>query len=137
MPVFRFPCAWRVFPKKFVPEKRRKIMSYGYHGAKSLAIEGELVLGADTVVVLDEHILEKPRDQDDAARVLRLLSGRLAHRLDGWCVLGCTTEFSDTCATLVQFTILSEPEIVANVASGEPMDKAGAYAIQGLASEVY
>ena len=89
---------------------------------KAMAIEaapGDIVLGADTVVVIDREILGKPRDPDDAARMLELLSGR---KLD-WAV------------TLVWFLPLTLEEIGDYVASGEPMDKAGAYAIQGLASK--
>jgi septum formation protein len=94
----------------------------------------EIVLGADTVVVLDEHLLEKPRDAADAARMLRLLSGREHSVVTGICLLsdaGVRPSFEET---RVEFIHLSEDEIAEYVATGEPMDKAGAYAIQGLAS---
>ncbi len=96
--------------------------------------EGPIVLGADTVVVVDEHVLGKPTDEGDAARMLRMLSGRRHHVTTGLCLIG--PNFEDTCSekTEVVFDKLSDAEIAAYVSSGEPMDKAGAYAIQGIAS---
>jgi septum formation protein len=105
---------------------------------KAEAVErlpGETVLGADTVVVLDEHLLEKPRDAADAARMLRLLSGRGHTVVTGICLVsdhGAAVAHEET---RVYFSTLSEAEIEEYVASGEPVDKAGAYAIQGLASK--
>ena len=96
---------------------------------------GEIVLGADTVVVLDEHILEKPVDAQDAARMLRLLSGREHSVVTGICLVSDQGAASSHEETRVHFTALSDREIEDYVASGEPMDKAGAYAIQGLASK--
>lgn len=109
---------------------------------------GEVVLGADTVVVVDETILGKPADANDAARMLRMLSGRQHQVITGVCVVrsaGSRTGQDDwesetaeirTAAetTLVEVSALSEQEIREYVATGEPMDKAGAYAIQGIAS---
>jgi septum formation protein len=96
----------------------------------------DLVLGADTVVVVDGEILGKPRDAADAARMLRLLSGRKHEVITGVCLVGPGPQpeniRSET--TLVVMSALSDNEIRAYVASGEPMDKAGAYAIQGMAS---
>ena len=92
------------------------------------------VLGADTVVVVDEHLLEKPTDQADAARMLRLLSGRTHQVITGVCLLAPGFEQTESEITQVVFSPLSEREIADYVASGEPMDKAGAYAIQGMAS---
>jgi septum formation protein len=93
------------------------------------------VLGADTTVVADEHVLEKPADYSDAARMLRLLSGR-AHQVITAVSLVKPGGQSDTraCTTQVIFRKLSEEEIQRYVASREPMDKAGAYAIQGDAA---
>ncbi|HET7873799.1 MAG TPA: Maf family protein [Terriglobales bacterium] len=93
------------------------------------------VLGADTIVVVDEHLLEKPRDPEDAARMLRLLSGR-GHEVTTAVSLiapdgGKTTR---ACTTQVHFRRLGGEEIQQYVSTGEPMDKAGAYAIQGGAS---
>jgi septum formation protein len=93
-----------------------------------------VVLGADTVVVVDEHLLEKPRDDEDAKRMLRLLSGRSHQVITGVCLLGRDFERIEAETTQVTFGLISEPEIAEYVASGEPMDKAGAYGIQGMAS---
>ena len=101
------------------------------------------VLGADTIVVVDDAILGKPRDADDAARMLRMLSGRTHAVITGVCLVGPvasgqlpvtsqTKTASET--TVVTFCELSDDEIRDYVATGEPMDKAGAYAIQGIAS---
>jgi septum formation protein len=93
-----------------------------------------VVLGADTVVVVDEHLLEKPRDPQDAARMLRLLSGRAHQVITGVCLLAPGFEQTEAEITEVRFSTLSESEIAGYVETGEPMDKAGAYAIQGIAS---
>ena len=96
-----------------------------------------VVLGADTTVVLDEHILGKPRDEEDARRMLRILSGRVHEVLSGVCVCGPAKSGRHDvrlARTRVEFAPLSEDELAWYASSGEPMDKAGAYAIQGLAS---
>lgn len=92
------------------------------------------VLGADTVVVVDQHLLEKPADKRDAARMLALLSGRTHHVITGICLVADGFEQTEAEVTQVTFSILSDAEIADYVATGEPMDKAGAYAIQGIAS---
>ena len=91
---------------------------------------GRPVLAADTVVIIEREVLGKPADADDARRMLRLLSGK-THE-----VLTAVTLDEETRVerTTVEFAPLSSEEIEGYVASGEPMDKAGAYAIQGLAS---
>ncbi len=93
---------------------------------------GCCVIGADTIVYLDGEIIGKPRDAQDASRILHLLSGRTHVVYTGVCVLTDSQErlFYDT--TAVTFASLSEAEIAAYIASGEPMDKAGAYGIQGI-----
>ena len=93
-----------------------------------------VVLGADTVVVADEHLLEKPQDPQDAARMLRLLSGRVHQVITGVCLLATGYERTEAEITEVRFSTLSEQEIANYIETGEPMDKAGAYAIQGMAS---
>jgi nucleoside triphosphate pyrophosphatase len=95
---------------------------------------GDVVLAADTVVVVDEQILEKPRDSADALRMLRTLSGREHQVVTGICLRTESCKIVDDATTSVRFSVLSEDEMASYVASGEPMDKAGAYAIQGLAS---
>jgi septum formation protein len=93
-----------------------------------------LVLGADTIVVVDEHILEKPADAADATRMLRLLSGRMHQVITGVCLIGEGLQDVRAEITEVAFDRLTEEEIAMYVAHGEPMDRAGAYAIQGVAS---
>lgn len=100
-----------------------------------LPSEGEVVLGADTVVLAGEQVLEKPCDAADARRMLRELSGREHRVLTGICLRDREKTVVDYASTAVRFVPLSEAEIASYVESGEPMDKAGAYAIQGLASK--
>jgi septum formation protein len=95
----------------------------------------EVVLGADTVVVIDGQVLEKPLNAADAVRMLGLLSGREHEVITGICLRSDTRKIVDTATTRVRFVPLTREEIEVYVASGEPMDKAGGYAIQGLASK--
>jgi septum formation protein len=92
------------------------------------------VLGADTTVTLDDHILGKPEDSADAARMLRLLSGRTHRVITGVAVVTAQRTEVAAEATAVRFLTLSDQEIADYIATGEPMDKAGAYAIQGRAA---
>jgi septum formation protein len=98
---------------------------------------GSFVLGADTVVVIDGEMLGKPSDLEDATRMLRLLSGRTHQVHTGICLVRAPDEIEALKheTTLVTFRELDEEEIRCYVESGEPMDKAGAYAVQGLASK--
>lgn len=93
-----------------------------------------LIISADTIVVLGETILEKPADAADAERMLRALSGRTHCVITGLIVLDAGRERGLAVRTEVAFRDLGEAEIAAYVATGEPMDKAGAYAIQGGAA---
>jgi len=90
-------------------------------------------IGCDTVVVLDGRILGKPRDDTDAVRMLRLLSGR-THRVVTAVALAGTEVVSDFCETEVSFDPIDEEMIRWYVDTSEPMDKAGAYGIQGRAA---
>ncbi|HEV2136532.1 MAG TPA: Maf family protein [Terracidiphilus sp.] len=103
--------------------------------ARDCTAGGLAVLGADTTVVVDGEILAKPEDEADAARMLRRLSGRTHRVITG--VALATAEGTEVAAevTAVRFVALAEKEIAAYVATGEPMDKAGAYAIQGGAAK--
>jgi septum formation protein len=92
-----------------------------------------IVLGADTIVVVDEEILGKPRNEADAARMLRQLSGKTHQVITGVCLAKGRERQRAAEVTFVRFNTLSDPEIDAYVATGEPLDKAGAYAIQGRA----
>lgn len=104
----------------------------------------DFVLGADTIVIVDGEILGKPRDEADAARMLRLLSGRMHQVTTAVCLVGplgtrdreLRSGFEDKRweTTLVTVSELSDQDIHSYVATGEPMDKAGAYGIQGVAS---
>lgn len=95
----------------------------------------EIVLGADTIVVIDGQVLEKPPDADEARAMLRLLSGRVHTVVTGICLRHRDGSIVDHSTTQVRFAPLAGSEIDDYVASGEPFDKAGAYAIQGLASK--
>ncbi|MEK6336246.1 MAG: Maf family protein [Acidobacteriota bacterium] len=99
-----------------------------------LRVPGATIVAADTVVVVDGEILGKPRDDEDARRMLRLLQGRNHEVLTGVTVFnGSTVEPGTAYAvTEVSFADMDEDEVEWYVSSGEPMDKAGAYAIQGL-----
>jgi septum formation protein len=107
-------------------------------GEKAKAVEagpGEVVLGADTVVVVDGEILGKPADAADARRMLARLSGREHQVITGICLRRGAETLTASEVTRVRFTSLTPADIDAYIASREPMDKAGAYAIQGLASK--
>jgi septum formation protein len=95
---------------------------------------GIVVLGADTTVTVDKAVLGKPTDPADAARMLRLLSGRTHRVITGVAVV--TAQATEVAAevTAVSFLTISDQEIADYIATGEPMDKAGAYAIQGRAA---
>ncbi|HXX27200.1 MAG TPA: Maf family protein [Terriglobales bacterium] len=104
-------------------------------------LPGNFILGADTVVVVDGQILGKPQDEADAGRMLRLLAGRSHQVITGVCLVGLENQKGDVFppdvrsqTTLVTLDALTEAEIRSYVSTGEPMDKAGAYAIQGMAS---
>ena len=99
------------------------------------AAPAEIVLAADTVVTLDGQLLGKPSDADDATRMLRMLSDRRHEVVTAICLKRGAQLVRDSASTAVWFTAHSDAEIRDYVASGEPMDKAGAYAIQGLASK--
>lgn len=94
----------------------------------------DAVIGADTVVALDGAVLGKPKSTEDAARMLRSLSGRDHTVYTGITVLRGNTALSHTEATRVWFRPLEDGEIARYIATGEPMDKAGAYGAQGYAS---
>jgi len=99
------------------------------------ATPDELVLGADTTVVIDGEMLGKPADEADARRMLAMLEGRRHQVITGICLKRGAERVRDWAETQVWFASLSAGEIEDYAATGEPMDKAGAYAIQGLASK--
>jgi septum formation protein len=98
---------------------------------------GRLVIGADTVVAFGDEILGKPKDQKDACRILRFLSGNFHQVITGVAAIGPgINNFVQVEVSTVQFKTLTEDQISDYVATGEPMDKAGAYAIQGKGGEL-
>ncbi|MCM3902146.1 MAG: Maf family protein [Pyrinomonadaceae bacterium] len=117
-----------------VPYVRRLAQSKAETIAKNLS--SGLVLGADTVVLVDDNILGQPSDADDARRMLKLLSGRWHEVLTAVALLraGGVQVMAGHEKTRVRFAEMSDAEIDWYVATGEPMDKAGAYAIQGKAA---
>jgi septum formation protein len=134
-----------------VPEEGEEPRAFAERMAreKALAVfrqrQDDFVLGADTIVIVGREILGKPRDAADAARMLRLLSGRKHQVTTGVCLISpqprtenrkLETGFEDIRSetTLVTMDALTDEEIRSYIATTEPMDKAGAYAIQGRAS---
>ena len=104
---------------------------------------GKAVLGADTVVALDGKVLGKPKDEEDAFRMLSALSGKMHEVCTGVCMRflkesGEWVELVDSASTKVHFASLTKQEILAYIATGSPMDKAGAYGIQdgGLVDKI-
>jgi septum formation protein len=97
--------------------------------------ERAIVIAADTIVLAEAQILGKPKDADDARRMLRLFSGRTHEVLTALCVINIATgkEALHVEKTRVEFLKMSEEEIESYIQSGEPFDKAGAYGIQGIA----
>lgn len=98
-------------------------------------VPARVILAADTVVAAGSEILGKPADAEDAARMLRLLSGRTHEVTTGVCVIADSFEDVRSETTLVEFSAIPENEILEYIATGQPMDKAGAYAIQGGAAK--
>jgi septum formation protein len=123
-----------VYVTRLAREKAQAVFRELTEGNGRTVGESLAVLGADTTVTLDKHILGKPEDAADAARMLRLLSGRTHRVITGVALV--TAERVEVAAesTAVRFVEMSDAEIAAYVATGEPMDKAGAYAIQGCAA---
>ena len=101
---------------------------------KVVSAPGAVVLGADTEVVLGDTVYGKPADADDAARMLRELSGREHRVLTVVWAVSAGREEHAVCESIVRFAELDPADIDAYVASGEPLGKAGAYAIQGRAA---
>ena len=97
--------------------------------------QNEVVIAADTIVLIGGEIMGKPRDTDDAIRMLRLLSGREHEVLTGLAIMARRGTAVEVARTRVWVNPLSDAEIAEYVATGEPMGKAGAYAIQGLFSK--
>lgn len=129
-----------------IPTQGESPKTYAERLARDKALEvakscpEDFVLGADTVVVVGNTMLEKPANTADAARMLRLLSGKTHEVTTGVCLASPSLRTENrelrtaSETTLVTMNALTEEDIEAYIATGEPMDKAGAYAIQGIAS---
>lgn len=118
------------YVRRLAEEKARAVWRAG-----DTVLGADIVLGADTVVAVDKVLLGKPNDGEEAARMLRLLSGRRHRVLTGICLFDGEKAEAALEETFVEFLPLSSEEIAAYVATGEPFDKAGAYGIQGAASK--
>jgi septum formation protein len=126
-----------LIPEEYVAGESPVAHSVRLAREKALAVAcsgGEIVLAADTVVAVGGEILGKPSDRDHAEWMLRLLSGREHEVVTGICLRTSQRLIADKALTRVRFMKLSEEEIAEYASSGEPLDKAGAYAIQGRAS---
>ena len=123
------PCFDEDSVKGFSPDVTVEKLSLGK--ATSAACENTLVIGSDTVVALDDVILGKPTDEKDAFNMLKMLSGRTHFVYTGVALVGGGKSIVFHEKTAVHFKELTDDEIIAYVKSGEPMDKSGAYGIQG------
>jgi septum formation protein len=120
------------YVQRLAEEKAQSV--WNAHQSSDTLDDPLMVLGADTCVVCDGHILGKPADTTDARRMLELLSGRTHAVLTGLAVIGGGKIVRDVEITQVTFNQLNDREIAQYIANGEPLDKAGAYAIQGYAA---
>jgi len=114
------------FAERMAREKARAVQQ---------SFPSRVILAADTVVAVGSEILGKPADTEDAARMLRLLSGRNHEVTTGVCLIADSFEDLRSETTRVEFAAIPEKEILEYIATGQPMDKAGAYAIQGGAAK--
>jgi septum formation protein len=120
------------YVQRLAEEKAQAV--WNAHESSDTPDDPLVVLGADTCVVVDGHILGKPTDTADARRMLNLLSGRTHAVLTGIAVITGTKVLRDLDITQVTFNCVTDSEIAQYIVSGEPLDKAGAYAIQGYAA---
>jgi septum formation protein len=120
------------YVQRLAVEKAQAVLAL--HSHEEDADDPLIVLGADTCVLLNGDILGKPADQSDARRMLEALAGRTHQVLTGVAAVSHNHSVSDVEITQVSFDLISEAEMVQYLASGEPLDKAGAYGIQGYAA---
>jgi septum formation protein len=120
------------YVQRLAEEKAQAV--WNAHQSSNTVDDPLIVLGADTCVVCDGHILGKPTDTADARRMLKLLSGRTHAVLTGLAAVTNRKIARDVEVTQVTFNCVDDAEIAQYIASGEPLDKAGAYAIQGYAA---
>ncbi len=126
--------AARLNRQRPAPARYAEELAEAKAAAVAAKLPGRLVLGADTVVILDGEILEKPADSDEAARILTRLSGRRHRVITALALLGgpAIPRWAGHAETAVEFLDLSAAAIDRYLATGEPFDKAGAYGIQGF-----
>lgn len=131
-----FECKSPVVDESFPPnvEPSMLVRELAIRKAEAVEIENprDLVISADTIVYHRGRILGKPRNEDDALVMLRLLSGEAHTVYTGFAIRSMYKTVCDFCATDVYFRNLDDEEILNYIKTGEPMDKAGAYGIQGL-----
>ncbi len=120
------------YVQRLAEEKAQAV--WNAHRSSDTADDPLVVLGADTCVVVEGHILGKPIDSADARRMLEMLSGRTHAVLTGIAAISVKRTVRDLDITQVTFNVITDVEIARYIASGEPLDKAGAYAIQGYAA---
>ena len=118
----------------FRPEENARYIARAKAESIAPNFPGFWVIGADTLVSMDDEIFQKPEDEKDAERILKRLSGREHMVVTGICVVGPKKTLDKTVTSKVKIKPLTEKEIKDYIATGEPMDKAGAYAIQGKGS---
>lgn len=112
----------------------RRVSELKARAVEQLCAKEDLIIAADTIVVCQGRILGKPADEAEAYEMLRLLSGREHRVITGLCVLKDGISYCHSEVTHLSFVELTDQQIRAYIATGEPMDKAGAYGIQGKAS---
>ena len=127
------PNAEEIIPPGLAPAQCAEHLAALKADAAACNLPNACIIAADTIVVVDNAILGKPKNEADAARMLRLLSGREHTVITGVCLLNTATAQKNVFSqeTVVRFYPLSDAEIEAYVRTGEPIDKAGAYGIQG------
>lgn len=125
-----------IHPEKHAPEALVEMNAVGKAREVASRHERALVIGVDTIGVFEDEILEKPKDREDALRMIRLLSGQTHEVWTAVCVIDTVSnqEITEIEKTKITFASLTEKEVVAYVDHGESMDKAAAYAAQGKAA---
>ncbi len=119
-------------PEKAPQEEVKRVSALKAKAVKALCKEDALIIAADTIVVLGDAVMGKPATEEEAYTMLKSLSGREHRVITGLSVMQAEKEETVSVTTDIRFRELRDEEIYAYVRSGEPMDKAGAYGIQGL-----
>jgi septum formation protein len=126
----------RIEEENSIGNPEEQVLKLSEEKAEAVAqkIENSIILGADTIVVLENEILGKPKDQNQAFQILKKLSGKTHAVYTGVCLINQINQkkLSDFDKTIVKFNRLSDEDIWDYISTGEPMDKAGAYGIQGM-----